>query len=67
MTAKTATTTPKVPSPKVPADLLNLLDSFPDPKILLDGHYRILAANTAYQREFGPNRKLSFARFDGER
>lgn len=51
MTAKTATT-------KVPADLLNLLDSFPDPKILLDGQYRILAANTAYRREFGPNRKI---------
>ena len=43
---------------KVPNDLLNLLDSFPDPKILLDGQYRILAANNAYRREFGHDRKL---------
>ncbi|MBI4809453.1 MAG: sigma 54-interacting transcriptional regulator [Nitrosomonadales bacterium] len=43
---------------KVPADLLNLLDSFPDPKILLDQQYRILAANTAYRREFGHQGKI---------
>ncbi|HAF45742.1 MAG TPA: Fis family transcriptional regulator [Gallionellaceae bacterium] len=43
---------------KVPNDLLNLLDSFPDPKILLDGQYHILAANNAYRREFGHDRKL---------
>lgn len=36
----------------IPADLLNLLDSFPDPRILLDAQYRILAANAAYKREF---------------
>jgi len=43
---------------KVPPELISLLDSFPEPKILLDGHYRILAANAAYRREFGANRKI---------
>ncbi len=38
---------------KIPPELVTLLDSFPEPKILLDEHYRILAANSAYQREFG--------------
>ncbi len=38
---------------KVPHELVTFLDSFPDPKILLDEHYRILAANSAYRREFG--------------
>ena len=42
----------------IPAELISLLDSFPEPKILLDEHYRILAANTAYRREFGSNRKI---------
>jgi transcriptional regulator with PAS, ATPase and Fis domain len=43
---------------KVPSDLLNLLDSFPEPKILLDGQYRIIAANSAYRREFGAGQKI---------
>ncbi len=43
---------------KVPADLMNLLDSFPAPKILLDGDYHILAANAAYRREFGSSKKV---------
>ena len=43
---------------KAPAVLLNLLDSFPDPKILLDTQYRIIAANVAYRREFGSNLKI---------
>ena len=43
---------------KVPPELITLLDSFPEPKILLDEHYRILAANAAYRREFGANRKI---------
>jgi transcriptional regulator with PAS, ATPase and Fis domain len=38
--------------------LLNLLDSFPDPKILLDGKYRIIAANAAYRREFANSEKI---------
>ncbi len=43
---------------KVPRELVEFLDSFPDPKILLDAHYRILAANSAYRREFGAKRKI---------
>lgn len=43
---------------KIPAELLALLDSFPEPKILLDKAYRIIAANSAYRREFGPRRKV---------
>ncbi|ADE11040.1 sigma-54 interaction domain-containing protein [Sideroxydans lithotrophicus] len=48
----TATDNTQASSTTVPADLLNLLDSFPDPKILLDRQYRIIAANAAYRREF---------------
>ena len=44
--------------PEIPAETLRLLDSLPQPKILLDAQYRIVAANTAYQREFGPDRKI---------
>ncbi|MBI5889413.1 MAG: sigma 54-interacting transcriptional regulator [Nitrosomonadales bacterium] len=54
----TATNNSVPVQPEIPANLLNLLDSFPDPKILLDGQYRIIAANAAYQREFGPQRKI---------
>ena len=42
----------------VSAETLHLLDSFPEPKILLDGQYRIVAANAAYRREFGPGRDI---------
>jgi transcriptional regulator with PAS, ATPase and Fis domain len=55
MTAKSSA---KQTQTKVPRDLLNLLDSFPDPKILLDGKYRIIAANAAYRREFASNEKI---------
>jgi transcriptional regulator with PAS, ATPase and Fis domain len=58
MTAMTATSSAKPILTKVPADLLNLLDSFPEPKILLDGQYRIIAANAAYRREFGPGTQI---------
>jgi two-component system, NtrC family, response regulator HydG len=40
---------------EIPAATLQLLDSFHEPKILLDPQYRIIAANAAYQREFGLN------------
>jgi two-component system response regulator HydG len=53
-----AKTNVKLAQARVPADLLNLLDSFPDPKILLDGKYRIIAANAAYRREFGDSLKI---------
>jgi two-component system, NtrC family, response regulator HydG len=42
----------------ISTELVSLLDSFPDPKILLDRHYRIIAANAAYRREFGASRKI---------
>jgi two-component system response regulator HydG len=43
---------------KIPEETLRLLDSFAEPKILLDGKYHIIAANAAYLREFGSNRKI---------
>src|SRR5574340_208846 len=58
MTAMTAANSTRSIQPSVPADLLNLLDSFPEPKILLDAQYRIIAANAAYRREFGPGTRI---------
>lgn len=43
---------------KVSAETLHLLDSFPEPRILLDRQYRIVAANNAYQQEFGSDRNI---------
>ncbi len=43
-----------ITSPRpIPTGTLDLLNSFAEPKILLDGQYRIVAANAAYLREFG--------------
>lgn len=42
----------------IPVELVSLLNSFPEPRILLDARYRILAANAAYRREFGTRRKI---------
>lgn len=40
---------------KAPAELLSLIESLPEPHILLDRHYRILAANRAYRAKWeGP-------------
>lgn len=36
-----------------PPELVSFLDGLPDPHILLDGAYRILAANVAYRQQFG--------------
>ncbi len=44
--------------PKISEETLRLLDSFPEPKILLDKRYRIIAANAAYHREFGSKQKI---------
>ena len=49
-------TTPSIS--KIPPETLRLLDSFPEPKILLDKQYRIIAANAAYLREFGTKQKI---------
>ena len=42
---------PRLPTP--PAELVSFLEGLPDPHILLDDRYRILAANGAYRRQFG--------------
>src|SRR5512135_61397 len=52
MTAMNDTIDSQAEQPKVPAATLRLLDSLPEPKILVDAHYRIVAANAAYRREF---------------
>ncbi|MFP5462746.1 MAG: sigma-54 interaction domain-containing protein [Gammaproteobacteria bacterium] len=36
-------------------ELISYLESLPEPHILFDRGYRILAANAAYRREFGPD------------
>ncbi len=38
----------------VPAELAAYLDSLPEPHILFDEHYRIVAANPAYRAQFAP-------------
>jgi DNA-binding NtrC family response regulator len=35
-------------------ELVSYLESLPEPHILFDRHYRIVAANTAYRRQFSP-------------
>ena len=42
----------------VPAELASLLEGLPEPHILIDEQYRILAANTAYRRQFGPQEEV---------
>jgi two-component system response regulator HydG len=39
--------------PETLAELLSFLDAQPDPQIVMDADYRIVAANKAYCREFG--------------
>lgn len=41
-------------SPLLP-ELVSFIDSLPEPHILCDRQYRVLAANTAYRRSFGEN------------
>lgn len=38
---------------ELPRELITFLDSLPEPRILVDAEYRILAINEAYGREFG--------------
>ncbi|MFZ5483703.1 MAG: sigma-54 interaction domain-containing protein [Pseudomonadota bacterium] len=42
----------------IPRELVTFLDSLPEPRILVDTHYRILAANPAYVREFGARKDM---------
>jgi DNA-binding NtrC family response regulator len=44
-----------VPPPQAPLpELASFLDSLPQPHIVFDRHYRIVAANTAYRQQFAP-------------
>ncbi|MDD3529910.1 MAG: sigma-54-dependent Fis family transcriptional regulator [Gallionellaceae bacterium] len=42
----------------LPRELITFLDVLPEPRILVDANYHILAANQAYGREFGGRGKL---------
>ena len=42
-----------IPYPSALGELLSFLDGLPDPRIVMDTDYRIVAANRAYVREFG--------------
>jgi DNA-binding NtrC family response regulator len=46
--------TPTLPS--VPGEIVALLESLSEPRILVGADYRILAANSAYRHEFGDGR-----------
>lgn len=39
-------------------ELVSFLAGLPEPRILMDAEYRILAANAAYEREFGGGQRL---------
>ncbi|MFA5083739.1 MAG: sigma 54-interacting transcriptional regulator [Hydrogenophilaceae bacterium] len=43
---------------QLPRDLISFLDSLPEPRILVDAQYRILATNLAYSREFGGHGRM---------
>jgi len=40
-------------------ELRSFLDSLPEPRIIMDASYRIVAANRAYSREFGQERPIT--------
>lgn len=40
-------------------ELLSFLDSQPEPRIIMDANYRIVAANRAYSREFGQEQPVT--------
>ena len=41
-----------------PNELIDFIESMPEPRILVDANYRILAANAAYRQEYGQPKKL---------
>ena len=41
------------------SELISFLDGLPEPRIVMGGDYRIVAANAAYRREFGDQRPLA--------
>ena len=44
-------------APPLP-ELMSFLEGMPEPHILFDRDYRILAANAAYRRQFSPERSV---------
>jgi transcriptional regulator with PAS, ATPase and Fis domain len=42
----------------LPSELESLIEAMPEPRIVVDTEYHILAANLAYRREFGDSRQL---------
>jgi len=44
--------------PSLPGELLALLESLPEPRILVDPNYRILSANAAYRHSFGDPQEI---------
>jgi two-component system, NtrC family, response regulator HydG len=47
-----------LPLPALPGELLALLESLPEPRILVDPDYRILSANAAYRHTFGNPKEI---------
>ena len=43
-----------MPADIAPPELVSFLDSLPEPHILFDRQYRIVAANRAYRQQFAP-------------
>lgn len=41
------------------SELISFLDGLPEPRIVMSADYRIIAANSAYTREFGGGRELA--------
>ena len=41
------------------SELLSFLDGLPEPRIVMDANYRIVAANAAYTRDFGAGRTVA--------
>ncbi|MBS1191237.1 MAG: sigma54 specific transcriptional regulator, Fis family [Rhodocyclaceae bacterium] len=45
-------------APNLLSELLSFLDGLPEPRIVMDADYRIVAANQAYVREFGSGQPI---------
>jgi DNA-binding NtrC family response regulator len=48
----------KMPAMKPLPELMSFVEGLPEPHILFDAQYRILAANAAYRRQFSPDRSV---------
>ena len=46
-------------TPDALPELLSFLDSQPEPRIIMDANYRVVAANRAYSREFGQRQPVT--------